>query len=289
MKVKPVYEFLLWENCRNHCSFCFQEEKNQCTEEQKIDSLNKLCQFLSSDQFVKGSHILLVGGELFDTPSFNLSIALKSSIDLIIKLMLKNDIDLLYINTNLIYKKLDVLEYLLSSISSNSLSNRLRFTTSYDIVGRFSSSRSHDLMLRNLSFIKDKYSSINVIINTILTNAACESINSNSFVVRDFEDKYKCKIRLIPYIVKIPELRADKIKVFSTIYKVALSYNNPEEYIKEYIYEFDIKQEKLLYRYNKHSLEYCTSAKSSCGHSENFKMYSSDNSCFVCDLKALFD
>lgn len=144
-------------------------------------------------------------------------------------------------------------------------------------------------MLRNLSFIKDKYSSINVIINTILTNAACESINSNSFVVRDFEDKYKCKIRLIPYIVKIPELRADKIKVFSTIYKVALSYNNPEEYIKEYIYEFDIKQEKLLYRYNKHSLEYCTSAKSSCGHSENFKMYSSDNSCFVCDLKALFD
>jgi L-lysine 2,3-aminomutase len=26
MSCKPIYEFLLWDNCNNNCKFCFQRE-----------------------------------------------------------------------------------------------------------------------------------------------------------------------------------------------------------------------------------------------------------------------
>ena len=70
-KRKNIYEFLLWANCGNNCKFCWQKHLNQkdkfLNEQQKLDSLRAVKRFLSSNEYENGNHVLLVGGELFDT------------------------------------------------------------------------------------------------------------------------------------------------------------------------------------------------------------------------------
>ena len=105
MNCKPVYEFLLWDNCNNHCKFCWQRENPRLfNKSQREIILNNVIKFINSNKFKKDSHILIVGGEIFDNPSdFEL---LDTFFCQILEFMINGTIDLLYINTNLIYKDL---------------------------------------------------------------------------------------------------------------------------------------------------------------------------------------
>lgn len=283
--IKPVYEFLLWENCRNNCKFCFQTNKEQLDRDGKARSMNSALRFLSSDEYIKGSHILLVGGEIFDSPDiFDL---LDIFLTRIIDHMISGDIDLLYINTNLIYKQTYALEDFLYKISENNLIDRLKFTTSYDIEGRFASDKTRQLMLSNLKYFTKTHKDLNVVVNVILTRQACKAILNSEFSPKNFEDQYRCKVSLVPYIVRIDDLAPTQSKVFAAIVKASLSYSNPTAYLLEYIRNLDLKQEKKLYKFNGQQLVYCSSNMSECGHSENFKLYSKDNTCFICDFRKL--
>lgn len=283
--IKPVYEFLLWENCRNNCKFCFQTNKKQLDRDGKARSMTSILRFLLSDEYVKGSHILLVGGEIFDSPDiFDL---LDIFLTRIIDLMNSGDIDLLYINTNLIYKQTYAFEEFLHKISANSLFNRLKFTTSYDIEGRFTSDKTRQLMLSNLDYLTKTYEELNAVVNVILTHQACKAILKSEFSPKCFEDQYRCKVSLVPYIVRLDDLASTQSKIFASIIKASLSYSNPTEYLLEYIRNLDLKQEKKLYKFDGQQLVYCSSDVSECGHSENFKLYSKDNTCFICDFKKL--
>ena len=283
MMIKPVYEFLLWQNCHNNCKFCFQADKAQLDHKGKLKSLQAVKAFLESEHYVNGSHILLVGGEIFDSPKdFDI---LEPFLLYILKQVAIHNIDLLYVNTNLIYKKLDLLEYFLNTAHSLGILSRIKFTTSYDVIGRFANEKSRELMLNNLDHIISKYKGLKVVVNLILTKQACEEINSSRFVVKDFEEKHHCSIALIPYIIRLKELTAYRSSIFSALVKTASYYPNPQAYLLEYIKNLDLKQEKRLYQFDGNQLNYCSSDNSSCGHSENFKLYSKDNTCFICDLK----
>jgi hypothetical protein len=79
--------------------------------------------------------VLICGGEIFDNIK-NLNILI-DFFEKIIDLMNNNIIDLLYINTNLIYENTTILFKFLDLIKNNNLFNRLKFTTSFDLHGRF--------------------------------------------------------------------------------------------------------------------------------------------------------
>ena len=149
-EIKPVFEFLLWANCSNNCKFCFQKQQlrdgiiTKHSTEDKVKTMDNVLSFLDSDEYIKGSHVLLVGGEIFDDPT--VFAELDSFLIKIADKMVCNDIDLLYINTNLIYKKLDCVINFLSEIEKHGLFDRLKFTTSYDIDGRFTE-KTEKLML----------------------------------------------------------------------------------------------------------------------------------------------
>lgn len=284
MICKPVYEFLLWDNCNNNCSFCWQREQprlyNQTTRSIILDEVIK---FINSDKFVKGSHILVCGGEIFDKPK-DCQI-LNNFFKKIVSLMLSNVIDLLYINTNLIYKDLTSLKFLLDLIKSNHLFDRLRFTTSYDIEGRFKKEEDKQLMLSNLKWINITYPECQIVTNIILTKQLCKSILSETFSVKFFMTVYNCWVNLIPYIVLNNDLTADRNLIFKTLLKVD---NENEGYIKRYIKNLDLSQDKLLYMYKDNQFIFCSCDNDTCGHSINFKKYSDNNSCFICDLKKVF-
>ena len=286
MEIKPVYEFILWDNCNNHCSFCPQRENcNNLVREQKIKVLHKVDEFLESDKFVKGSHILLVGGEIFDDLSFR--DVWQDFLERISYRMFHNEIDLLYVNTNLLYKDLSLLNDLFSWIDYYELWERLKFTTSYDLEGRFATKEKEELFIKNLKGIKKEHPKCNIVVNTILTKKTCECILNDTFNPKEFCDEYKCNINLIPYIIYNEDLSAEPSDVYKSLLHTDYLIDG---YLKSYFNNFDLKQDKLLYRYNslKNEFEYCSSNKLDCGHYENFKLWTKKkDGCFICGLKEL--
>ena len=289
---KDLFEFLLWDNCSNNCKFCWGKFLNKSDKflnhEQKIQSIESVKKFLDSDEYIAGSHVLLVGGEIFDSinPDFNNS--LLSLFDFVIEHMLNNKIDLLYVNTNLIYNDTTTLVQFLQKIQDNNLFERLKFTTSYDIYGRFDNIDKCMLMLNNLDMIVNKFPSIHIVANIILTKQACELINNKKFSIKVFEDEHKIQVNTIPYIVLDEEMMADKEEIFKALLTID---NEKPGYLSSYVANFDLPQKKKLYEYRAgqyNCLCFCSSQDAACGHSENFKRYCKEQDrCFVCDIKQL--
>lgn len=282
--IKPIFEFLMWENCRNKCSFCFQQEKNQLTDIQKTESMLAVKRFIKyDDRFIKGSHVLLVGGELFDSPSIFTPLA--NFLSFIVDKMNDGTIDLLYVNTNLIYKNMDCLYSLLDLIDQHRLFDRLKFTTSYDLAGRFASPKTKFLMLSNLDALSTKYPDIKIVVNSMLSKQMCEAILSGEYKLDSFMKMHHCDVNLIPYIVYDKELAPTRELVFKAL---MVADKQCPGYLKRYIANFDLPQAKELYQYRDGRLNYVTCPNNACGHSENFVRYSDKGTCFICDLKRLF-
>ena len=104
---------------------------------------------------------------------------------------------------------------------------RLKFTTSYDLAGRFATKEREELFLNNLKKIKEKYPNCNIVVNTILTKETCEQILDGRFNPKVFCDEYKCDINLIPYIVYTKDLSATPDQMFKALMKTdSLKYIN---------------------------------------------------------------
>lgn len=298
MICKDIIEFLLWNDCHAHgkCAFCWQQAKHDCTkfldEENKNNSINCVRQFLqtnfdSSDGIKKnmtGNHILLVGGEIFDVVEHSVADNLKNLLLYIVSLMNNDDIELLYINTNLLYKDLSLLYFLLDLIRKNSLFDRLRFTTSWDLIGRFESKEKLDIFDYNIKEVKNKYPDVHIVVNMILTKQMCNHIINKPTFINDFESNYNVQVNTIPYIVLTDFLAPTKNEVMTAL--LAINSVNPN-YIENYVNNFSLPQKKNLYEYNSKDkkLIYCSSDIDNCGHSVNFKNYCTDKSkCYICDI-----
>lgn len=292
--IKPIFEFVLWDNCGNNCKFCWQK-KHYCplSDEQKSVSVERVFDFIESSGFVKGSHVLLVGGELFDTPKHESSIHLSTLIDRIVGMMMVGDVDLFYIITNLLYKDTSLLEKLLFKIEAAGLSNRLKFTTSYDIFGRFniktpSLECGNSLWTKNMDSIRKNHPDINIVINTILTKQYCKLVTTcpELELVGEFRKKYNSYVNLLPYVAVDNEFTPERNSVFKAL---RITEDRNSGYLDGYIRNFDLPQEKLIYRYVNGGLVFSTSESAKCGHGINFSSYSGGNTCFICDIKELFN
>ena len=285
MNYKPIYEFLVWDNCSNNCKFCFQRKNPRLFnhDERKV-ILDEVINFINSDKFIKNSHILICGGEIFDKPNdYDILIPFFTKI---CDLMISNDIDLLYINTNLIYKNIKILTDFLNLIKEYKLFNRLKFTSSYDLEGRFKNKDDENIMLNNLLYIKKIYPECNIVVNTILTKKVCNDIINGSYNIQSFMNTYKCWVNLIPYIIYDKKLSASRNDIFKAL---KIINNQSEGYLQKYIPNMSIEQEKWLYLYKDNEFQFCSCKISDCGHAVNFKKYSENGTCFCCDLKEIFE
>ena len=286
MKIKPIYEFLVWDNCSNNCQFCHQRNNPRNFDLfTRSHILYKTLKFIKSDKFENGSHVLIVGGEIFDTQE--LSIMLIQFFNELAFLMYKNTIDLLYINTNLLYYDISILICCLKQFPIFKIDfNRIKFTSSYDIKGRFRSKDDEKLWFRNLDYIKTEFPELNVVVNTILTNEMCDKILNNKFDPIKFQTDNDIYVNYIPYIIKDPSLSASRGTILKTLKYIDDKSNHT--YIQKYIDNFDLPQEKRLWKFQDGEYQFCSCGYSKCGHSLNFTKYSDKGSCFVCDLKEIF-
>ena len=309
--MKKIYEFLIWNNCSNNCSFCHQRNHERkisdkiLTPQEQVESLNLCKDFLKND-FEKGNHILLCGGEIFDVVNSEVKVCLRELLSQVLDQMIKNEIELLYLNTNLLYEDTDILEWFLIQIQSHKLFDRLHFTTSYDIVGRFCV-RSERLFYRNLKKLTDRFDDIHIIVNTILTKEACKRICEDHFgadylleylagqdkyinTLKDWTDYFRVQVNTIPYI-KLNYENAPEAPTRNEVFSALLHLDTViPGYLKQYAENIALTQEKLLYEYNKVDRKYvfCSSEMSECGHSVNFKLsFADSDKCFPCEILKL--
>ena len=283
--MRTMQEFLLWSNCTNCCKFCWQQKKKDLTtflnEEEMLRCVAATSKML--DTINDGDDVLLVGGEILAPYFSSVDSALHDLIDKCVGLVISDKIRYLYINTNLLYIDRTNLRYLLESFLG--IEDRLKFTTSFDIYGRFSSYIERDIFLDNLAYIRDKYPEINVVVNSIIT----KQLATSSFDFANFKEEYKIRhINFIPYI-PVEDDRNMDIEFKDIVKVLARAEHVKKGYIDFYINDLDLNQNKKLYEYHK-DVGYveCTSKYASCGHNENFKKVSGDG-CFICKLKDLFN
>lgn len=279
-----MQEFLLWGNCTNQCDFCWQCKKRDesifLNKEEMISCIEDT--ILRLDKINDGDDVLIVGGEILASYYVEVNPYLHKLIDKCVGMLGENKIRFLYVNTNLIYKDRTNLIYLFESIKG--YEDRLKFTTSYDIYGRFKTDTAKELFLENLSFIKENYPKINTVVNCIITKQLVES----DFNDEEFRKTYG--VRYINFIPYVPVLEDRSMDVdFKDIVKVlARTERKNKGYIDFYINDFDFNQNKILYQYHKDTgYEECTSSYADCHHNENFKKVL-NGECFICKLKEAF-
>lgn len=287
--MSATYELVLWPNCKNNCTFCFQKAQMRAGKlspfslETKEKSISEAILFLTT-QVPNGSHVMVAGGELFDdTKIFS---SLKNLFEIVAYLMIEKIINEVYVNTNLIYKRMDGVIDFLEIFKAHGLLDRLHFTTSYDFDGRFRNG-TEQLMLQNLQAIVNAYELPRAYVNTMLSRQACEKIISGEFSVKAFSEQYRSYINLIPYIELIPEITAPRSLIVKALQTVD---NELPGYVSDYLTRLDVNQIKHVHQFNPilGEFENCSCELSSCGHSINYRRYSPAGSCYVCDMKQAF-
>lgn len=310
--MKKIYEFLLWNNCNNNCTFCHQRSHERkaldkiLTPSEQVEAL-KACGVFLNEQFEKGNHILLVGGEIFD----NLNVDVKKELrylfmDISIK-MIHSEIDLFYLNTNLLYNNTELLYDCLDILKAKQLLDRVKFTTSYDIEGRFSSVYAETTFVYNLNHLIKYYPELKIVVNVVLTKSVCDRIVNDTFgtdylltylktkniqksTIVDWINYFGVQVNTIPYIQldyeKAPQMPS-KSDIFSALLHIDSIFPG---YLEQYANNIALKQEKRLYEYNKITKEfiYCSANLNECGHSINFtKCFNDSTDCFPCTIQRL--
>ena len=286
-KCLPIYEFIVWENCNNNCDFCFQRANPKLfNQDQRKQAIENVLKFIDSDQFLKNSHLLIVGGEIFHLTSEQEQETLVDFYNQVINHMKNNDIGLLYINTNLIYEDLTLIKKVLTNFENQNLLDRVRFTTSYDLDGRYKTEEIRQKFINNLKDIRANYPKLHMVANTILTKKVCDLINSGELSIKNLMKDFGCWVNLVPYIVYDKKLSATREAIFNALQAVE---EENEGYIAKYVKNLSLDQEKRVYINNNGKYDLCMSEKNKCGHSINFNRYSENGSCYICDLKECFN
>ena len=252
------------------------------TDEEKIESITAVMEDIETLGY---TDILIVGGEVYCQQSPAVADKLRELFTLIKNRIFEDKTRILYMNTNLLYEDMSMIESLLWDFSDG-YRDRVRFTTSYDIEGRFANEEARALFLKNLKNITMPHWNVTVAVNMILTKPFCNAIINKELVLSEFMREYPAKyINTIPYIPLGPDdpMKPTEHEIFATLYTIE---RDAPHYINYYINQYDSFQDRTLKEYRRgEGLVECTSSYSDCGHNSNYKKVLDSGECFVCKIK----
>lgn len=277
-----LYEFVLWNNCPNNCSFCYLKNEYQSSINDMLEMILLVKEFV--DKINIESSILLTGGEMFT----NLEEEIYNKLLELYKQIFKNNfIKIIYFNTNLIY---DIDKYLVNVLDlakEYGVIDNIHFTTSDDCVGRFNDV-SRQLFYKNVELLRKKYSDLKIIVNTILTKEFCANVNNGKYNIVDYCNKYNVVVNVIPYIDVngVVDFIPEKEEVIKCL--LILKKQNPE-WFDGYVDIFTRPRDMNVYIYdNKNKkLKDNTARFLKCKHPVNSTHCFKDGTCFGCLLQAL--
>ena len=300
-------EFVMWNNCCNNCQFCWQrlwdDKTTHLNEKQKLECIKKCFQMV--DEKGTDCDILIVGGEVYCDHGQKVNEALGKLYRKVADKIRSGEVRFLYANTNLTYSDRSNLLNLLEAFEG--IEDSLKFTTSYDLDGRFNRQTKDEqakicaplnreqLFFDNLAFINENYPKVNTVVNTIITRAVADAVmGKNGAEKYDplwLMDKYPntvAWVNLIPYIPIKGDTSLD-VKYSETVKVLEVANKKEPGYFRRYVESLDQNQDKLLYEYHSdEGLVEKTADTKPCGHNENFSLINRADECYLCRLKEYY-
>ena len=287
----------------NNCRFCWQrlfhDKTTWLNEDEKLTSIQECSKIVERE--AKDCDMLLVGGEVFADQGEKVDVALSELYKQVADKVKAGDVRYLYANTNLTYENRSNLTNLLDAFAG--IEDQLKFTTSYDLDGRFNRLNEGELesgcakidrkglFLENLKFINDNYPKINTVVNTIITRAVADAVLKEGYNTHWFVDEFPNTVHYVNLIPYIPVRGDEGLDVrFSETVKVLEAANERYPgYFRDYVRMFDLNQDKLLYEYHKdEGYVERTAGTLPCGHNENFQLVNRAGECFICKLQEYY-
>ena len=152
----PTNEFLMWSNCGNNCKFCWQkkraDQRTILNESEKIASIDACMSMLSN---LRDSDVLIVGGEVYAPQEPSVNAELSKLFALIANKIKLGEIRYFYVNTNLAYNDMVNIDSLMTAFIG--IESSIKFTTSYDVYGRFASIEEEDAFIERSHNLTVKY------------------------------------------------------------------------------------------------------------------------------------
>ena len=116
---------------------------------------------------------------------------------------------------------------------------------------------------------------------------------NSKFLLSKFSYDNNTSLNLIPYIILDDSLAPSKNLVMQTLQYIK-TYDTA--LFKEFMFNLNIKQPRKMFYFKdcndvlSNTLTSCECKLLPCGHSENFKRYTTTkDSCFVCDVNEVFN
>ena len=307
-------QFELWRECNCHCTFCTLGKDNLYTSNDlKLASLNTTIKELN--KIKKGEHEVIgfIGGEFFqgqlNTPE------IKERFFELIKitnnLLNNNYIENIWLNASLLIGKQQDLYDTLKLIDKK---NKLWILTSYDVLGRFHTSKMFETWEYHMKKIYSLYPEINLNTTSILTGAFIEKYLKDEINIRKFVEKYhtsvffKNPVQSLDDDIVSNKSMNDKIgyffpkrKDFLQFLKVYLQKEGIAEYNK--LLSMDLRADEVRKNYNDsehrnlkflrdtknlhESMEGCTDEDLPCGHNDIYASYIDSPACMLCDKQLI--
>lgn len=289
--IQPIYELIMWNNCNNHCAFCWLKANQEKCAKKFIPLEDTLRPIVLAEKFMDtlcentpGSSVLFMGGELFDRqlPKKSIKAFMRLNHSCVDRLE-DGSLKRVYFNTNLIYKDTRLLLDTLDIYDRYDLLNKVQLTTSYDLGGyRYRSQSDLWLATQNMRMLSHKYPSMIRVANMIMTNICNNVLSLEPFFPRNFLVDTGFSLNLIPYIILNPAHALTRSESMTLLLQMKEYYPDIIEYM---VSGLDNSHPKKLLEYDGDSYKILRSRNSSCGHGENFrKVYKDSDECFVCDL-----
>lgn len=317
MEIKnTAIQFELWEECNQHCKFCYLGEHNLYTHKSiKIKNLKNVLNIISDDKLWNSYNtISYLGGEFFqgqlnDQEVYSLFFELMNKTA---KLYNSKIIDQLWLYATLTIGNQKDLYDTLNLFNDKS---NIWLLTSYDTYGRFHTEAMYNQWNKNMLAIKNKYPEIKFNISTIVTQDLINKYNNNEFCFYDMMKKYNsliflknCTLGLYKskkeFNKKLPLFYPTRSSTLKFMYKL---YNNEPKIVWDKMFNINYRADTLyqsrdfsdynfyIKRRNKNNIlsdddldVYCNIQKSlPCGHSTTYQAYIDSDKCILCDKLAI--
>lgn len=196
-------QFELWHDCKNGCKFCHNIGSGDIN---KMDGMkftyDKLCDQNEMQTF---NEVGFIGGEFFDDQLIDPQVRAyfyHTLLAKVVELMHTGKVKKFYITSALMFSNTWYLYEFCKYAEGNRIADRCLLCTSYDACGRFTTPEKLDNWCNNMKFLAEYHPQIKTHVETILTGAFTESVLSDCFDIKRFQEQYNTTIDYIsPHII----------------------------------------------------------------------------------------
>ena len=197
MKHNKFIQFQLWRDCQSKCDFCYNKGIIATDKARMCDFvLERLSWRDIGTEYV---YVGFIGGEFFagQIDTDDVRTRFYKIVDLCVDYLKTNKIAKVFVTTNLMYKRLDELERFIDKFHESGQLSNLIICTSYDTLYRFQNNRVEQLWRDNIKKLQQKYSSINIHVETILTEHFMNRVLDDTFNIDQFKNDLNVSIDFI--------------------------------------------------------------------------------------------